>query len=147
MAEDIGLQNRELVVRRQPESPPLLDEWEAHVMAADCPVVCMTDRANVRALLRYVRRLERDAAEMGDFGGSRSATAVRPCSRLFLRAADRISAPCANRPRRSAMSGDQPVVVHPIHRQAEPPPGLDEFEADIMPAVGTRTSIARSFAP
>ena len=42
------------------------------------------------------------------------------------------------------MSGDQPMVVHPIHRQAEPPPGLDEFEADIMPAVGTRT-FDRSF--
>jgi hypothetical protein len=34
--------------------------------------------------MRYVRRLERDAAEMGDFGGSRSATAVRPCSRLCV---------------------------------------------------------------
>jgi hypothetical protein len=36
---------------------------EQHVMAADAPAVVLIDRALIRALLRYVRRLERDAGE------------------------------------------------------------------------------------
>ena len=36
-----------------------LAEFERHVMAADAPAVVLIDRALVRALLRYVRRLER----------------------------------------------------------------------------------------
>jgi DNA-binding IscR family transcriptional regulator len=34
-----------------------------HVMASDAPAVVLADRAFLRALLRYVRRLERDVAE------------------------------------------------------------------------------------
>ncbi len=53
-------------VRRAAEPPPGLAEFEQHVMASDAPAVVLVDRALVRALLRYVRRLERDVAE-GNF--------------------------------------------------------------------------------
>ena len=46
-------------LHRQPEPPDGLAEFEQHVMAADAPAVVLIDRALVRALLRYVRRLER----------------------------------------------------------------------------------------
>jgi hypothetical protein len=49
-------------IRRQPEPPPGLDEFEQHVMASDAPAVVLADRAFLRALLRYVRRLESDLA-------------------------------------------------------------------------------------
>jgi hypothetical protein len=44
-------------LHRQPEPPPSLAEFERHVMAAD---VVLIDRALIRALLRYVRGLERE---------------------------------------------------------------------------------------
>jgi hypothetical protein len=44
------------------DAPPGLADWEAYVMASDAPAVCIMDRDLVRALLRYVRRLERDVA-------------------------------------------------------------------------------------
>ena len=47
-------------LRRQPEPPPSLAEFEQHVMAADAPAVVLIDRALIRALLRYVRGLERE---------------------------------------------------------------------------------------
>lgn len=56
-----------MAARRQPKPPAGLNEWEPNVMAADCPAVCLMDRASVRALLRYVRRLEREVMEMGEF--------------------------------------------------------------------------------
>jgi hypothetical protein len=49
----------ETSLRRQPDPPPGLAEFEQHVMAADAPAVVLIDRALIRALLRYVRRLER----------------------------------------------------------------------------------------
>ena len=39
-----------------------LVEFEHHVMAADAPAVVLIDRALIRALLRYVRRLEREVS-------------------------------------------------------------------------------------
>ena len=44
---------------RQPEPPPGLAEFEAIIMASGAPAVVLIDRTLVRALLRYVRRLER----------------------------------------------------------------------------------------
>ncbi len=52
-------------VHRQPEPPPSLEVFEERVMAADCPGVVVVERTFIRALLRYVRRLERDVAEGG----------------------------------------------------------------------------------
>ncbi len=49
----------------QPEPPDGLAELEVHVMAADPPTMVLIDRTLVRALLRYVRRLE--AAAKGSF--------------------------------------------------------------------------------
>ena len=49
----------------QPERPPGLDEFEADIMPA---VGTRTfDRSFLRALMRYVRRLERYVEEMGSF--------------------------------------------------------------------------------
>ena len=46
-------------LHRQPEPPDGLAEFEQHVMASDAPAVVLIGRTLVRALLRYVRRLER----------------------------------------------------------------------------------------
>jgi hypothetical protein len=51
------------LIHRQPELPPGLDEFEQRVMESDWPPVVYVDRALIRALLRYVRRLERDLGE------------------------------------------------------------------------------------
>ena len=59
------------LIHRQPELPPGLDEFEQRVMESDWPPVVYVDRALIRALLRYVRRLERDLGE-GDSGEPRS---------------------------------------------------------------------------
>jgi hypothetical protein len=48
---------------RQPEPPTGFEVFEERVMAADWPLVVVVDRAFIRALLRSVRRLERDVAE------------------------------------------------------------------------------------
>jgi hypothetical protein len=48
----------EPIIRR----PNGLDEFEAHVMASNYPAICMIDRDLVRELLRYLRRLEAEAA-------------------------------------------------------------------------------------
>ncbi len=50
---------------------------EQHVMAADAPAVVLIDRALIRALLRYVRRLERDAGR-GILGDPRAAITIAP---------------------------------------------------------------------
>jgi hypothetical protein len=47
-------------IARAREALAGLAEFE-HVMAADAPAVVLIDRALIRALLRYVRRPERDA--------------------------------------------------------------------------------------
>jgi len=47
--------------------PPNLSEFEAVVMAAEAPAVCMIDRELMRAMFRYLRRLEREVLEQGWF--------------------------------------------------------------------------------
>ena len=42
-------------------APPGLAEFEAFVVAETAPAVVIIDRALIRALLAYVRQLERDA--------------------------------------------------------------------------------------
>ena len=64
--ENISL-TRKPVIHRKPEPPPDLAEFEANIMTSDAAFVSDVDRAFMRALLRYVRRLERDVAEMGEF--------------------------------------------------------------------------------
>jgi hypothetical protein len=41
--------------------PPGLAEFMAHIEADELPAVAMIDRDTIRALLRYVRRLELEA--------------------------------------------------------------------------------------
>jgi hypothetical protein len=48
------------------EAPSGLDEFEAHVMLANAPAVCLIDRDKFRELLRYIRRLERLVARQAD---------------------------------------------------------------------------------
>lgn len=54
---------RPIAAHRRPEEPPGLAEFEERMMAPGKPKIDAIDRALIRALLRYVRRLERDAAE------------------------------------------------------------------------------------
>ncbi len=54
-------------VHRQPDPPPGLAEFERDIMASESARLFDVDRAFLRALLRYVRRLERDVAERGEF--------------------------------------------------------------------------------
>jgi hypothetical protein len=46
-----------------PNQPEGLNEFEALVMASAAPAVLMIDRQQMRELLEYVRRLEREARE------------------------------------------------------------------------------------
>ena len=52
---------------RQPEPPPGLEQFEHRVMGSDWPPFAYADRATLRMLLRYVRRLERYVGK-GDSG-------------------------------------------------------------------------------
>jgi hypothetical protein len=47
-------------IPRQPEPPARLDQLERHAMASEVPAAVLVDRALIRGLMRYVRRLERD---------------------------------------------------------------------------------------
>jgi hypothetical protein len=47
--------------------PPGFDEFAAHLDASDAPAVVLIDRELMRALLRYVRTLEREIADAGSF--------------------------------------------------------------------------------
>jgi hypothetical protein len=58
------LERLEHPIRRQPEPPADLESFEQHVMAADAPEYVLVDRNWIRELLRYVRRLDRDAGAM-----------------------------------------------------------------------------------
>ena len=52
--------------------PPTLPEIERLAMASQAPAVCPLDRANLRALIRYVRALEAELARFraeADQGG------------------------------------------------------------------------------
>jgi hypothetical protein len=64
--ENISL-TRKLVIHRQPEPPRCLDDWERVLMMPCIEPTVVVSRAFIRALLRYVRRLERDVAETGEF--------------------------------------------------------------------------------
>jgi hypothetical protein len=57
----------DMLIHRQAEPPPKLDQLEQEVMAANVPPDVLIRRDTLRDLLRYVRRLERDVAEMGSF--------------------------------------------------------------------------------
>jgi hypothetical protein len=59
MADEIEL------IRRQPEPPEGFDWFEGVIMASAMSPTVVIDRVFSRALLRYVRRLERDVAEWG----------------------------------------------------------------------------------
>jgi hypothetical protein len=83
--ENISL-TRKPLLRRVPEPPPGLDEFEQHVMTSKVPLVVPIGRDFARALLRYVRRLERDVAEMGE------VLVVRVLQRLSVRVPDFASA-------------------------------------------------------
>lgn len=50
-----------------PVCPAGLAAFEAHIMASEAPAVVLIDRELMRALLRYVRALERDRAGDGGF--------------------------------------------------------------------------------
>ncbi len=52
-------------IHRQPEPPDGLEVFEQRVMASESWDVWPVNRVFLRALLRYVRRLERDVAEGG----------------------------------------------------------------------------------
>jgi hypothetical protein len=52
-----------IAARPPPDPPEGLDGFEALVMASAAPAVLMIDRQQMRALLEYVRRLEREARE------------------------------------------------------------------------------------
>jgi hypothetical protein len=63
-------------IRRQPEPPDGLDKFEKHLMAPFAPTVVLFDREFLRALLRYVRRLERDVGEGGFWSRVRPALTI-----------------------------------------------------------------------
>jgi hypothetical protein len=45
--------------------PSWFDKWEAFVSGPDCLARCIVKREDMHALLRYVRRLERDVEDLG----------------------------------------------------------------------------------
>jgi hypothetical protein len=75
MVDEIGLQKN--VIHRVAEPPPDLDEFEADIMASYAAHTFSIYRAWMRALLRYVRRLER---EVGRASGCAAATPATPAT-------------------------------------------------------------------
>jgi hypothetical protein len=52
-------------LRRYPDRPRGLVPLETQVMAASAPMMVPVERTLIRALVRYLRRLERDVGEGG----------------------------------------------------------------------------------